>query len=79
VFANTREHPVCGLRAISLCTSLTVWSDEDVKSENSSSTVGGDGGECFKNRDREREKEGNHPRQPLLAGAFAPGAGSVLH
>lgn len=79
VFANAREHPVCGLGAISLCTSPTVWRDEDVNSDNTSSTVGGDGGECFKNRDRGREKAGSHPRQPLLAGAFTPGAGSALH
>lgn len=55
-----------------------VWRDEDVNSENSSSTVGGDGGECFKNRDRGSEKEGSNPGQPLLADAFTPGASSVL-
>lgn len=78
-FANVREHPACGLGAISSCTSPTIWRDEDVNSENSSSTVGEDGGEYFKNRDQGREKEGSHPQQLLLAGAFTPGVGSVLH
>lgn len=78
-FANVREHPVCGLGAISSCTSPTVWRDKDVNSEHTSSTVDGDGGDWFKNRDRGREKEGSHARQPLLAGAFTPGAGSLLH